>query len=438
MKWNEVIGQEQTKHRLRKLLAEGRVPHAIMLAGNTGYGTLALAGAFASALLCTRNNAAEDKGASLFGEEGDIFGSGTGLFGEEAGTLGEEAGTSRENDGAVTATGIHQDAAEKEADTEACGECKQCLMLRNWQHPDLHFSFPIVKLPSMGTEHKPVCNDFMQNWYEMVATDGMYFSFEQWMEQIGATTQQAIITANESDDIGKKISLTSSQGGYKVVIIWLAERMNDVSANKILKTLEEPTNKTVFILVVERPELLLETIRSRVQRIDVPKIEGKDITEALVARRGIDSDTAASIARAADGNWLAAVEQLMPDSESRMFLDLFIMLMRQVYAKDVRGMKKWSETTGGFGREKQKRLLAYFMRMIREAFVSNFNAPELSYMTREEEQFVKKFGRFINETNVIEINDLFELAVRDISQNTNQKVVFFDTALRLTVLLLRK
>ena len=170
----------------------------------------------------------------------------------------------------------------------------------------------------------------------------------------------------------------------------------------------------------------------------MPKIEGKDITEALVARRGIDSDTAASIARAADGNWLAAVEQLMPDSESRMFLDLFIMLMRQVYAKDVRGMKKWSETTGGFGREKQKRLLAYFMRMIREAFVSNFNAPELSYMTREEEQFVKKFGRFINETNVIEINDLFELAVRDISQNTNQKVVFFDTALRLTVLLLRK
>ena len=431
MKWDDVIGQAQTKLRLRKLLAEDRVPHAIMLAGNTGYGTLALAGALASALLCARNNAAELAGASLFGEEGDIFGSGASLF-------GEKADTDREKNGTGTAADNSQDAVKKEAETEACGECKQCLMLRNWQHPDLHFSFPIVKLPSMGAEHKPVCNDFMQNWYEMVAADGMYFSFEQWMEQIGATTQQAIITASESDDIGKKISLTSSQGGYKVVIIWLAERMNDVSANKILKTLEEPTKKTVFILVVERPELLLETIRSRVQRIDVPKIDSMDITDALVAKRGIDRDTAASIARAADGNWLAAVEQLMPDSESRMFLDLFIMLMRQVYAKDVRGMKKWSETVGGFGREKQKRLLAYFMRMIREAFVSNFNTPELSYMTHDEEQFVKKFGRFINETNVIEINDLFELAVRDISQNTNQKVVFFDTALRLTVLLLRK
>lgn len=431
MKWDDVIGQAQTKLRLRKLLAEDRVPHAIMLAGNTGYGTLALAGALASALLCARNNATEPAGASLFGEEGDIFGSGASLF-------GEEADTDREKDGTGTAADNSQDAVKKEAETEACGECKQCLMLRNWQHPDLHFSFPIVKLPSMGAEHKPVCSDFMQNWYEMVAADGMYFSFEQWMEQIGATTQQAIITASESDDIGKKISLTSSQGGYKVVIIWLAERMNDVSANKILKTLEEPTKKTVFILVVERPELLLETIRSRVQRIDVPKIDSTDITDALVAKRGIDRDTAASIARAADGNWLAAVEQLMPDSESRMFLDLFIMLMRQVYAKDVRGMKKWSETVGAFGREKQKRLLAYFMRIIREAFVSNFNTPELSYMTRDEEQFVKKFGRFINETNVIEINDLFELAVRDISQNTNQKVVFFDTALRLTVLLLRK
>lgn len=307
-------------------------------------------------------------------------------------------------------------------------------------HPDLHFSFPTIKLPSMSAEHKPISDDFMKVWYELIGKEGLYITIEQWMEQMKATTQQAIITAAESDSLARKISLKSSQGGYKVAIIWLAERMNEESANKILKTLEEPTEKTVFILVVERPELLLDTIRSRVQRIDVPKIDTESLEKALIEQRGLDKDIAHQLSRASDGNWLTAIEQLQPDSERKMFLDLFIMLMRQVYARDVRGMKKWSETVGDakFGREKQKRFLQYMMRMVRESFISNFQNPELTYMTAEEAQFVSKFGRFINEANVIDINSLFELALRDISQNTNQRIVFYDTALRLTVMLLRK
>lgn len=397
MKWNEVIGQDDAKNRLKGLVTSGRVPHAIMLAGDTGNGTLALAMAMASTLLC----------------QGRLNTGGGGMFDDET---------------------------PAEPQPEACGACPQCAMLKNWHHPDLHFSFPTVKASSMSSDHKPVSDDYMTEWNKLIVRQGPYVTLDQWMEAMNATTQQAIITAAESDALARKIALKSSQGGYKVAIIWLAERMNEESANKILKTLEEPTDNTVFILCVERPELLLETIRSRVQRFDIPKIDTEAMTDALINRRGVDGEEARRLARATNGNWNKAIELLEPDSEQDMFLDMFIMLMRYVYSRDVRGMKKWSDTVGDskFGREKQKRLLQYFMRMVRESFMSNFHNPELSYMTLKEEQFVSKFGRFINEANVIDINALLELALRDISQNTNQKIVFFDTALRLTVLLLRK
>lgn len=397
MKWSDVIGQQDVKARLSQMLAEGRVPHALMLAGPTGHGTLALALAFASALLCERSRSARRLPCES----------------ENTETVGQTPNA-------------------------PCGECAQCRMLRHFQHPDLHFSFPTVKLPSMAADHKPVSDDFMSEWYAAMSEEGPYLTLESWMRRIKATTQQPIITVAESDAIARNLSFAASQRGYKVAVIWLAERMNEDSANKILKTLEEPTPGTVFILAVERPELLLETIRSRVQRIDVPRIGADDLAAALSERRGIAPSAARGLARAADGNWITATELLSPDSEQHLFLDLFVMLMRQVYKRDVRGMKKWSEAVAAFGREKEKRLLTYFMRMVREAFMSNFHEPELSYMTQEEEKFVSNFGRFINEANVIEINSLLELALRDIAQNTNQRIVLFDTALRLTVLLLRK
>lgn len=405
MKWNEVIGQDEVISRLKTLVSNGRMPHALMLCGSTGYGSLALAMALASALLCQRSN----------GRKQNTLASPLGMFGEEEDYI----------------------QADTQSSAEPCGECPQCAMLRQWHHPDLHFSFPTVKLPSMSTEHKPVSDDFISNWNELINREGPYISFDQWLEQMGATTQQAIITAGESDALTRKTAIKSSQGGYKVGIIWLAELMNEASANKFLKTLEEPSQDTVFILVVERPELLLETIRSRVQRIDVPKISQSVLQNALMERMGVDSDVAYRIARASEGNWSNAVELLKPESEQKMFLDLFIMIMRQAYSSDVKGMKKWSDSVAAFGREQQKRMLKFFIRMIREAFMYNFREPQLSYMTIEEEEFVKKFGKFINEDNIIEIIALLELALRDISQNTYQKIVFFDTALRLTVLIQR-
>ena len=191
-------------------------------------------------------------------------------------------------------------------------------------------------------------------------------------------------------------------------------------------------------MVCEEPERLLETIRSRTQRIDIKRIDEDSMKTALTERRGIDEESAQRIARLANGNWLKAMEELDTGNESHLFLDMFIMLMRLSYARDVKELKKWSDTVAGYGREKQKRMLTYFSRMIRENFMRNFHNAELNYMTQDEENFSDNFSRFINEANIIEIYELLALAQRDIGQNANAKIVFFDLALQMIVLIIRK
>ena len=379
MKRNEVIGQEEVWQRLTEMVREERLPHAIMLCGPQGCGKMALALAFASYLLCQN----------------------------------------------------------RDGHNEACGECKQCKMLEKWGHPDLLFSYPTIKTPAMGSEHKPVSEDFAEEWRNMISRSP-YFNIEQWMTEIGAENQQAIITAGESDELNRKLSLKSSQGGYKVSVIWLPERMNIECANKILKLIEEPPSQTIFIMVSENPDNLLETIRSRVQRIDVKKTDNESIQKALVSKYGITEDDAMRVARLANGDWLTAVGELTADSENKDFLTDFQSLMRLAYQRNVRELKHWSENINSYGREKQKRFLTYFLRMIRESFMYNFQQPELSYMTSQEEAFTANFARFVNENNMRQITELANKAIRDISQNANGKIVFFDMALQMIVLLINK
>ena len=379
MKRNEVIGQEEVWQRLTEMVREERLPHAIMLCGPQGCGKMALALAFASYLLCQN----------------------------------------------------------RDGHNEACGECKQCKMLEKWGHPDLLFSYPTIKTPAMGSEHKPVSEDFAEEWRNMISRSP-YFNIEQWMTEIGAENQQAIITAGESDELNRKLSLKSSQGGYKVSVIWLPERMNIECANKILKLIEEPPSHTVFIMVSENPDNLLETIRSRVQRIDVKKTDNESIQKALVSKYGITDDDAMRVARLANGDWLTAVGELTADSENKDFLADFQSLMRLAYQRNVRELKRWSDNINSYGREKQKRFLTYFLRLIRESFMYNFQQPDLSYLTSQEEAFTANFARFVTENNILQINELANKAIRDISQNANGKIVFFDMALQMIVLLIQK
>ena len=234
------------------------------------------------------------------------------------------------------------------------------------------------------------------------------------------------------------MALKSSQGGYKVVIIWLPERMNAECANKMLKLLEEPPAETVFIMVCEEPGMLIETIRSRAQRIDVRRIDDASIERALIERRGIDADAARRLARAAGGSWLSALEELDADGEKRQFFDLFVSLMRLAYMRKIKELRQWSDTAAALGREKQRRMLAYFLRLVRENFMYNFHDPQLCYMTRDEENFARNFAPYINEANVIEMSELMNRAMRDIGQNANAKIVLFDMATHVIVSLIRK
>lgn len=381
MTFNDVIGQGEVKERLLQMVRENRVPHAMLFCGPEGCGKMALAIAFACHLL----SAGEKKEASMFGDS----------------------------------------------------EPQENPMLKKLQHPDLHFTYPTIKLPSMGAEHQPVSDDFATEWNSMVTQDP-YFTIDQWMTAMGAANQQAIITGAESDELSHKLSLKSSQGGYKMSVIWLPERMNQTSANKLLKLLEEPPQQTVFIMVSEAPEQLIDTIRSRTQRIDVRRIENDAIMQALVKRRGLEEEDARRIARLANGNWQNAISMLDAANENNQFLDYYKLLMRLAYTRNIKDLKKWSENIAALGREKQKRMLSYFNRQVRENFMNNFGIEELNYMTLEESEFSKKFSRFINEANVIEISELLTKAERDIGQNANAKVVFFDLALQMVVLLIRK
>ena len=404
MKFSEVIGQKEAIQRLLKMVEEDRVPHAMMLCGPTGSGKMALALAFASYLLGEREEQIEEKR-----EDTDLFGN---LF-----------------DMNIEKTDGKQGDSLFSKNAEA--------MLKKWQHPDLHFSYPVIRPAGKSAEHKMVSDDFAKEWRELLM-DGPYFTIDQWLDAMKAANQQAIIGAGESDDLTRKLSLKSSQGGYKVSVIWLPERMNQECANKLLKLLEEPPAKTVFIMVSENPEHLMETIRSRTQRIDIKRIEEKDIEDALVNNRGIEREMAHRIARLSNGSWLKAIDTLDVDNENHQFLDMFISLMRLAYTRNVKELKKWSETVAGYGRERQKRMLCYFMQMIRENFMYNFHVAEMNYMSEEEENFAKNFAKFINENNVIEINDLLSLAHRDIGQNANGKIVFFDLALQMIVLIMKK
>lgn len=308
----------------------------------------------------------------------------------------------------------------------------QVAMADKLAHPDMHFVFPIYKKTSGKDSY---CDEFLKEWRELNLTNP-YFGMAEWMAAAGAENQQLIIYANESDAIMKKLSLKSSQGGYKVMVIWLPEKLHETCANKILKLLEEPPSQTVFILVSEQPDKVLQTIRSRTQMITLPRLTQEEIEQTLIDKHSILPAEAKRIARSSAGSMTAALRTITDDQETMLYFDLFVMLMRLSYARKVKEMKQWSEKVAGMGRERQKNFLMYCQHMVRENFIYNFQRQDdLNYMNTQEADFAVKFAPFINENNVIGIMEELSIAQRDIAQNTNAKFVFFDFALKMIVLI---
>lgn len=366
MDFNDIIGQAETKARLREMLQSGRIPHALMFCGPKGNGKLPLALTFARMLV--------------------------------------------EKDSSDTA------------------------MLKNWAHPDLHFSLPVYKRKS--TDH-PVTDDFLPEWRKLLS-EKVYFDEEDWLNAIKADNQQIVHYVNESDALQQKLQLKANRGGRRVVVVWLPERMMEQTANKLLKLIEEPPSETYFLLVSEAPERVLGTIQSRTQMLHIPLLPELEIAQALTSRCGVPDATAQDLAHVAQGSYTAALKLLEAESEEKEFFELFVRLMRLSYMRKIKEMRAWSEEAASMGRESQKRMLEYCQRLVRENFMYNFKKPELVYETSEETAFSTNFARFVNEKNVIPIMEELSLCQRDIAQNVNPKMVFFDFALKMIVLLMQK
>ena len=365
MDFNQIIGQEDIKKRLKDMAAENKIAHAIMLCDPSGAGGMPLALAFACLLLVK--------------DESDIA------------------------------------------------------MLDKWAHPDLHFSFPIYKKKSTD---RPISDDYITEWRDQLLRNP-YFDTEDWLKDIKAENQQMVIYVSESDSLQQKLQLKASRGGRRVVIMWLPERMKAEAANKLLKIIEEPPHETYFLLVTQDADNVLGTIQSRTQLLHVPALSETEITDALKANESISQETAAAIAHVSNGSYTNAIKHLEAGNERQLFFDLFVQLMRICYTRKIKDMRAWSETVSNLGRERQKRMLEYCQRLLRENFIYNFQRQEMVYMMPDEAQFSTKFACFINEKNVIPIMEEMERCQNDIEHNVNARMVFFDFSLKMTMLLLQ-
>ncbi len=385
MLFRDIIGQEATKQQLRQNVREGRIPHAQLFAGISGIGKLQLALAYAQYLNCPHRT-----------------------------------------------------------DEDSCGTCPTCLQYQHLQHPDLHFVFPIVK-----TDAGDTCDAFLEPWREIILNKH-YFNLEEWHEALGVETKQSMIYEKESGEILRKLSLKAYGDGYKVMIIWQPEKMNADCANKLLKILEEPAEKTVFLLVSEHPEKLLSTIQSRVQTVRVPRLETETIAAALM-QKGIDATKATDIARIANGSYLAAVHKAAETEENQQELRDFIALFRDAYTvgvlsdpqkkyESLKRLRQWSldMADAKVGRERQKHFLQYAQQQVRENYIRNIGQPELNYQMEAERDFSVRFAPFIHDGNVEAIMNQLDLAERQIEQNGNAKMIFFDLCLQMIVLIKRK
>ncbi|MEN9919434.1 MAG: hypothetical protein RL662_1870 [Bacteroidota bacterium] len=314
-------------------------------------------------------------------------------------------------------------------DDDACGKCTSCVKYHNLAHPDLHFVFPVIK-----KEKKEICDDYISDWRNYLKSNH-YFGLSQWLAHIGTDNAQGMIYSRESEEIMRKLSLKIYEAKYKVMIIWLPEKMHEACANKLLKIIEEPYDNTLFILVSDSPDQIITTIQSRCQRINIHKIAGAEIILALESDYNITPHDAATVAHIANGSYLKAIETLSLDEENKFFFNLFVQMMRSSYAKSIKDIKHIANEIASVGREKQKNFLVYCQRMIREYFISNLKHPEMVYLNTEESNFGNRFAPFINERNIVDFSDELGLAQKHIEQNVNAKMVFFDLCLKITMLL---
>ena len=373
MRFADIIGHTALKEHLVRSVDSGRISHAQLFTGIAGAGTLPLAVAYAQYIHC-RNR-----------QNGD-----------------------------------------------SCGLCPSCQQIAALAHPDLHFVFPVNKQgKKSGEVVLSSAREFADKWREIFSSSGGYFNAQQWFESLNlGKTLKGMITAKEAEEIIRRLGFKSFESEYKTMIIWLPETMNEEAANKLLKILEEPWDKTVFILVTEHSDRLLKTITSRTQEVTVPRLTAEDLLP-IVLQSETDSAKAQSIARLACGDVIELRRLLgqADDSLRRENFNSFCAVMRLSYNNKHLELMNWADDVAALSREHQRGMLLDFSRLLREAFMIHAGLAEVSYLWGEEAAFCKKFAPFIDEKNIEPILEQIESALRQINQNGNPRIVFTHFAL---------
>ena len=376
MLFKDIVGQKEIKHKLIKSAKDGRIAHAQLLIGLEGTGKLALAIAYAQYISC-----------------------------------------------------------QNRTDDDSCGVCPSCHKYNGLVHPDLHFVFPTNDTKKEDEDEKVQnkVSDHIEIWRETIKINP-YITEQQWYQTIGIDNKQGVISTGESSEVIKKISLKSFESEYKVMIIWLPERMNPKAANKLLKLIEEPPGKTLFMMISEDPGMIISTILSRTQIIRVPPISREEIASALIEKYEVSVSKAQDISKVANGNFHLAIS-LLNESNSSQYFTLFTDLMRFCYANNILKLLEWVEKVSRIGREGQKELLTYSLKLIRESFMLNLGLDDIVYLSGDEHEFGKKFSPFINANNVVQVYKELDSAIEHIARNGNPQIVFTDMTMKLVKLI---
>ncbi len=382
MLFSEILGQEHIKSHLTKSADSGRIPHAQLFVGPEGSGTLAMAIAYAQYILCTNQN-------------------------------GENSGAN-----------------------ESCN-----LKFQKISHPDLHFVYPTVTTEEVKKSPKSI--DFITDWRQFVSQNP-YGGLFDWYAMLGVQNKQGEIRVDDAQEILKSLSLKSYEGGYKIMIVWMADKLNIAASNKLLKLLEEPPEKTVFILISENEEDIIQTIRSRCQILHFNGLSEAVIAEALVSRESIDPKLASKIAHQAQGNYNKALHLLHDDSEEFPFEQWFVTWVRAAFkakgnAAAIQDLIHWSEQIAGLGRETQKKFLEFCIEMFRQALLLNYETPNLVYFEPKVDKFkLENFAPFVNGNNIQEIFTELSEAMYHVERNGNAKIILTDLSIKLTRLIHKK
>ncbi|HEV7231883.1 MAG TPA: DNA polymerase III subunit delta [Bacteroidia bacterium] len=312
---------------------------------------------------------------------------------------------------------------------DSCGVCPACLKCQKLVHPDLHLVFPVAL-----SKDVEVSDDLLADFRAAFLADP-YLTLQSWFDALGAENKQPVIAVKESASILRKLSLTTFEGGFKTMVIWLPEKMHTAAANKLLKILEEPPDKTLFLLVTENEDQLLRTIVSRTQLISIGKLSDPVMCEALERNRGLSSEEAVKLAFLADGSYSKALKMLGEHESAAMYLRLFQSWMRACLKFDAVKVIEIIEDITPLKREKHKEFLRYSLGILRECIVMNYADPSLVRLQGEELEFVKKFSRFIHAGNCERFIEELNKATASIERNAAPKMLFMDLSFRANELL---